>query len=71
MKEFNLSEKKRTIENSSSYWFEDRDVKEVINRLKKEIDDRIDNFQLHTVLDINLRGEIKEGVDKLAGEDLK
>ena len=33
--EFNLSEKKRTIENSSSYWFEDRDVKEFIKRLKK------------------------------------
>ena len=70
-KEFNLSEKKIAIENSSSYFFNERDVKEFIKELKGGFPKFIEeNLVMDASQKIILFGKICKEIDKLAGKYL-
>ena len=45
-------------------------VKEFIRLLKKEFEDLVNRWELHTTLRINLTGEMTKIIDKLAGKKL-
>lgn len=75
MEEFNLSNKRTysfngNLEDETEYCYPEKDVKEFIHRLKEEVRDWDLKDNLHTVLRVNLEGEMLDKIDKLAGDKL-